>query len=164
MTGEQEEPLDLPDDDAVDLGVAFDFHLLLRAIERAMPSDATLALEGDATAPAIREFLLAHPAPEPRELVPNIRGTAVVHHLPLADLEQLRILAEDYASSEVAFHLMVYRRDEVLLWAHDAGDGSLLVSKSVSPEAVETLRETLGPRLKPHKRFGWFGLRRVRDD
>src|SRR4051812_28291233 len=116
------EPLDLRSEDALDLGRALDFHILLRAIDRAMPADATLALEGETAAPAIRRFLLAHGSSDPRELVQNAEGTVVVFHLPLADgnLGELRILAEDCVSHEVASHLMVYRGNEVLLWAHDA--------------------------------------------
>jgi hypothetical protein len=165
MRGEQREPLDLRGEDVLDLGMALDFHILLRAIDQAMPTDATLALEGGATAPAIQEFLLAHQAPDPRELVAGARGKVVVFHLPLADgnLGQLRLLAEDCVSSEVALHLAVYRGDTVLLWAHDAGGGSLLVAGSLPPETVDRLRAALGPTLKPHPRYRWFGLRRVRD-
>lgn len=163
MEGEHREPLDLRDEDALDLGRALDFHILLRAIDQAMPTDATLALEGDTAAPAIREFLLAHQAPDPRELVPNSDGEVVLFHLLLGNLGKLRILAEDCGSFEIAFHLMVYRGDEVLLWAHDAGDGSLLVAQSLPPGTVGRLREALGPTLKPYPRYRWFGLRRVRD-
>ena len=162
MTGEQ--PLDLRGEDALDLGRALDFHILLRAIDQAMPADATLALEGDAPAPVVRQFLLAHQAPDPRELVPNSDGTTLVFHLPLRDLGELRTLAEDCVSHEVASHLMVYRGSEVLLWAHDAGDGSLLVAASLPPDTVRALGEALGPTLRPHPRYRWFGLRRVRDE
>jgi hypothetical protein len=140
--------------DMLDLGMALDFHILLRAIDQAMPADATLSLEGDASAPAIEAFLLAHQAPDR------------IHHLPLADgnLAQLRLLAEDCVSFEVASHLAVYRGDELLVWAHDAGSGSLLVAGTLPPETVERLRAALGPTLKPHPRYRWFGLRRVRDE
>src|SRR3954470_15587137 len=97
MTGEQRDPLDLRDEDALDLGMALDLHILLRAIDQAMPPEATLALEGDATAPPVAAFLVDHAAADARELVANDSGDAVTFHLPLADgnLGGLRILAED---------------------------------------------------------------------
>jgi hypothetical protein len=154
--GEQREPLNT----MLDLGLALDFHILLRAIDQAMPEGATLALGGDTTAPAIEAFLLAHRAPEPGELALD----GVVYHLEKGNLGQLRLLAEDCVSFEVASHLAVYRGDEVLLWAHDAGSGSLLVAATLPPETVERLRAALGTTLKPHPRYRWFGLRRVRDE
>ena len=147
MASANRKPLDLRDRDAIDLGYGIDFHILLRAIDEAMPKDAILALEGDATAPAVAGASCANTRPpSPRELVANASGKVVVHHLPLADdnLAQLRMLAEDCASPEVAFHLAVYRDDEVLLWAHDAGDGSLRVAKSLPTETVERFRAALG--------------------
>jgi hypothetical protein len=166
MASANRQPLRLRDRDAIDLGYGIDFHILLRAIDEAMPKDAVLALEGDATAPAVAAFLREHEAADPRELVANASGKVVVHHLPLADdnLGRLRVLAEDCASPEVAFHLAIYRGEEVLLWAHDAGDGSLLVAKSLPSETVERFRSALGPTLRPYpRRYRLFGLRRVRD-
>lgn len=165
MASANRKPLELRDADAIDVGYGMDFHILLRAIDEAMPNDAVLALEGDATAPVVAAFLREHAAEDPRELAANGSGRIVVHHLPLADdnLAGLRALAEDCASPEVAFHLAVYRGDEVLLWAHDAGDGSLCVAKSLPAETVEAFREALGATLKPHRRYRFFGLFRARD-
>jgi hypothetical protein len=161
MSNDRADPLRLRAADAIDLGFALDFHILLRGIDEAMPRDAILYLEGDATAPAVEEFLKAHEAPERREISPNVRGDPAFH-LPLADdnLGQLRLLAESCASPEVAFHLAVYRGDEILLWAHDAGDGSLYVAGSLADETIERLRTALGPTLKPHVRYRWFGFLR----
>ncbi len=166
MTGDQPEPLDLRAEDALDLGRARDFHILLRALDQSMPAAATLVLEGDRTAPSIRAFLRAHTAPDARELVASDSRDVATYHLPLADgnLGELRALAEDCIASEVALHLVVYRDDEVLLWARDAGIGHLLVARSLGPETVAQIRAALGTTLEPHKRFGWFGLRRVRDE
>ena len=88
---------------------------------------------------------------------------AVAFHLPLADLAQLRLLAEDYASPEIARHLAVYRDGEVLLWAHDAGSGSLLIAGSLPPETVERVRSALGAMLRPYKRHGFLSLLRRRN-
>jgi hypothetical protein len=165
MASDRPEPVHLRDEDALDLGFALDFHILLRAIDEAMPKDAILYLEGDETAPAVEEFLKAHEVSGRREISPNVRGKVVAYHLPLAhgNLAELRLLAENCASPEVAFHLAVYRGDEILLWAHDAGDGSLEVASSLPDETLERLRAALGPTLKPHVRYRWFGLGRVRD-
>jgi hypothetical protein len=161
MADDSPQPLRVRDEDVIDLGFAVDFHILLRAIDEAMPEDAILYLEGDATAPAVAAFLRLHDAPGRREVEPNVRGEPAFH-LPLAggNLAELRMLAESCASPEVAFHLAVYRGDEILLWAHDAGDGSLLVASSLPDETLERLREALGPTLKAHVRYRWFGLRR----
>jgi hypothetical protein len=168
MAGDHGEPLELRDEDAIDLGYAADFHILLRAIDETMPEDAILYLEGDATAtaPAVAEFLRAQEAADRREVVDNASSrTPIAFHLPLADLGQLRLLAESYASPEVAFHLAVYRGDEVILWAHDAGYGSLLLAESLPPDTVERMRSALGATLRPYpRRRRLFGLLRPRDE
>ncbi len=160
------QPLDLDHERAIDLGYATDFHILLRAIDEALPRDGILVLEGDATAPAVAQFLREHAADEPRALRANARGPVVVFHLPLAhgNLGRLRLLAEDFASPEIAFHLAVYRGEEVLLWAHDAGAGAVLLADSLPPETVERFRTALGTTLRPYRRYRWFGLRQARDE
>ena len=165
MAGDQGKPLELRRSDAIDLGYAIDFHILLRAIDETMPEDAILYLEGDATAPALAEFLREHEAIDRRELVANADGNVVTFHLPLADgkLGELRALAEDYAAPEVAFHLAVYRGDEVLLWAHDAGDGSLVLARSLPDATVDRVRVALGDSLRPYRRHGFLSLFRSRD-
>ena len=165
MAGDHREPLGLAREDAVDLGYALDFHILLRAIDETMPSDAILRLEGDATAPPIARFLREHAADDARELAAGSAGHAVTFHLPLAgdNLARLRLLAEDHAAPEVAFHLAVYRGDEVLLWARDAGYGSLLLARSLPPETVEEMRSALGGTLRPYVRHSFFGLFRRRN-
>jgi hypothetical protein len=166
VTGDSDQPLDFRLEDTIDLGYADDFHILLRAIDEAMPRDAILYLEGDATAPAVAEFLRMHVAADRREVVGNASSRkTIAFHLPLADLGQLRLLAESFASPEVAFHLAVYRHGEVILWAHDAGYGSLLLAKSLPPDTVERMRSALGATLRPYRRSrGLFGLRRARDE
>jgi hypothetical protein len=165
MAGDQEKPLELRRSDAVDLGYAIDFHILLRAIDETMPEDAILYLEGDATAPALAEFLRAHESTDRRELVVNAEGKVVTFHLPLADgiLGEFRALAEDYAAPEVAYHVAVYRGDEVLLWAHDAGDGSLQLARSLPDATVDRMRLALGNSLRPYSRYGFFTLFRSRN-
>ena len=72
---------------------------------------------------------------------------------------------QDCASPEVAFHLAVYRGEDVLLWADDAGDGTILVAKSLPPETVERFRSALGASLRPYpRRHRLFGLGRARDE
>jgi hypothetical protein len=165
MAGDDGEPLFLRRADAVDLGLAVDFHLLLRAIEQAMPPDATLALEGTEVAPAIARYLVANAAPEPRALEPHGDVPGRVFHLPLAGdaVAGLRVLAEEHVASEVADHLTVYRDDEVLLWAHDAGGGRLHVARSLPAETVAAFRDALAWTLKPRRR-GLLGRLRPRRD
>jgi hypothetical protein len=164
MAGDQEKPLELRSKDAVDLGYAIDFHILLRAIDETMPEGSILYLEGGATAPAIAEFLREHEAAGRRELVAGADGTVAAFHLQLVDgnLGSLRVLAENYAASEVASHLAVYRGDEVLLWAHDAGVGSLLLARSLPDATADLMRTALGTSLRPYARHSLFGLFRSR--
>ncbi len=162
MARDQRPPLQLRDGDAIDLGFATDFHILLRAIEHAMPKDAVLYLEGGATPRTLAAFLRARQAVERRDVTPNGRGEAECFHLPLAggNLQALRLLAEDCVSPEVARHLAVYRGDEVLLWARDAGNGPLLLAASLPDETIERFESALGASLRRPRRYGWFGLRR----
>jgi hypothetical protein len=166
MASANREPLDLREEDAIDVGYATSFHVLLRAIEASMPDDAILYLEGEATAPAVAAFLREHAAAEPRELVANSTRSTAVFHLPLADgnLGRLRLLAEDFIASEVASHLVVYRGDEVLLWAHQAGSGSVQLARSLPPAASERFRSALGSTFRPHQRSRWRSLRRARHE
>ena len=166
MAGDHRKPpLALRPGDAIDLGYAIDFHILLRAIDETMPADAILCLEGDATTPAIAGFLREHEAADRRELVADSAGQIVTSHLPLAggNLGRLRLLAESHAAPEIAFHLAVYRGDEVLLWARDAGNGSLLLAQSLPPATVEQVRTALGDTLRPYRRHSLFGLFRRRN-
>ncbi len=165
MARDRDKALGLDSRDAIDLGYAIDFHILLRAIDETMPEDAILYLEGDATAPALAEFLREHEAIDRRELVANADGKVVTFHLQLADgnLGELRALAENYAAPEVAFHLAVYRGDEVLLWAHDAGDGSLLLARTLPDATVDRMRMALGNSLRPYPRHSFFALFRSRN-
>jgi hypothetical protein len=166
MAGDDGEPLSLARADARDLGLAIDFHILLRAIEAALPSDATLALEGGETAPAVERYLRDNAAPEPRALEASARAPARVFHVPMTALPGLRLLAEDHPSPEIASHLVVYRGAEVLLWAHDAGGGPLEVARSLPEERVARLREELDWTLKPHgsRRRRLLGLLRRRHE
>ena len=93
----------------------------------------------------------------------NQRGATERFHLPLEHLPALRLLAEDHPAPEIAFHLAVHRDREVLLWAHDAGYGHVLVASSLSDETIERFRSALGTAIKPPKRYGFFGLFRARN-
>jgi hypothetical protein len=163
MAGEHEPPAELRGAEGIDLGYATDFHILLRAIDAAMPEDATLYLEGNEIAPAVARFLREHDLVMRREIASE-RGVGAFH-LPLADgaLRELRILAEDHLRFEVASHLAVYRFDETLMWARDAGDGIVTLATSLPDEAIERFREALGSTLRRPKRRTWLWSR-PRDD
>ena len=134
------EPASLP------LGYVSDLYALLRAIDETMPKDATLYVEGSSIARAVREFLGARPAASDRELE---RGTRFpvpkTFHMPLegGNLAGLRALAELHAEPEICDHLAVYRDDELLLMAHDAGFGDVEVASSLPEDAVRRFRLTL---------------------
>jgi hypothetical protein len=121
---------------------------LLAAVDDAMPKDAVLYLEGGSIAPEIAAFLAARPALEPREVARGtIWPTARTFHVPLTALPEVRALAERHAAPEVCDHLVVYRGDEWLLWAHDAGYGYVQLARSLPVETVERFRLALGDAL-----------------
>ena len=162
---DEQQPLDLRAEAAIDLGYATDFHILLRAIDEVMPEDAVLCLDGAETAPAVAAFLREREPAVTPAMRPNSHAQTAIFHLPLADgnLAGLRLLAEDHPAPEIASHLAVYRGREVLLWAHDAGDGSVLLARSLPEETIERFRAALGASLRLPKRYGFFGLFRPRD-
>jgi hypothetical protein len=164
MAGEHE-PRELPGAEGIDLGYATDFHLLLRAVDASMPDDATLYLEGDQIAPAVARFLREHDVALRRQIAGDSPRGVSAFHLPLADgaLRELRTLAEDHLRFEVASHLAVYRGDETLVWAHDAGDGIVTLATSLPDETIERFREALGSTLRRPKRRTWLWSR-PRDD
>ena len=73
-----------------------------------------------------------------------------VFHIPLTGdtLGQFRDLADKHAAAEVADHLGVYRDEDVLLWAHDAGYGYVYVARDLSESIVEALRDALGDAIR----------------
>jgi len=144
-------PLRLHDEDAVDIGYVTDLYELLLAIDEVLPKDAILYLEGTSIVPAVSEFLQASEADETPEVEPNTTWPRPrVFHLPLTgtNLAELRSLADRHAEPEIANHLVVYRGDDVLLWAHDAGNGHVQLSRSLSSEVVERFRAALGTTLR----------------
>ena len=159
MAGDHGPPAELRGAEGIDLGYATEFHILLRAIDAAMPEDATLYLEGDGIAPAVARFLREH------DIVLRREAEAGAFHLPLGDgnLRELRTIAEDHLRFEVASHLAVYRGDETLMWAHDAGDGIVTLAASLPDETIERFRDALGPTLRRPKRRTWLWSR-PRDD
>ena len=163
MTREME--LQLSEADSVSIGYVSDPYALLRAIDEAMPKDAILYVEGNSIVREIKDFLTSRQAGTPREIE---RGTTwpkpKTFHMLLegTNLAELRALAEHHAAPEICDHLVVYRGDQVLLAAYDAGDNVVDVTKSLSQETVECLCEALGTALterKPHGFLGRFFLR-----
>jgi hypothetical protein len=153
--------LELRSADAIDLGSATDFHILLRAIDETLPHDTVLLLEGTAIAAPVAAFLRANAAPEPHEVASFGTPRAPAFHLPLSELADLRTLAEDHLRSEVATHLAVYR-DDILLWAPRAGDGVVSITRALPDETIGAFRTALGTTLKQPSRRRWL-FSRVRD-
>ncbi len=144
-------PLTLNDADALEIGYVRDLYRLLRAIDEAMPKDAVLYLEGTDFAPDVASFLESRPAQDRREIKAHtLWPKPKVFHIPLTgdNLAQLRNLAEKHAGPEVADHLVVYRGENVLLWAHDAGYGYVRVARDLSQSIVEALRNALGDAIR----------------
>lgn len=136
-------------DALVDLGHVRRLDTLLEALEVGMPADAIVYVEGVAFADDVRATLAALPtAPEALRRA-DLRGTLwpspSSFHLPVSSgvLAVLRDMETRHASPEVCDHLAVYRGEEILALAHDAGDGVLLVGRSLSDDAVETMRQVI---------------------
>lgn len=125
-----------------------DIELLLEAIQAALPEDAVLYLENSRRymPSELLEFLDGNPAPHPRQVA---RGTlwpkpATFHVVALpSTLERLRDVASRHAAPEVCDHLVVYRDDDVLLTAYDAGGGSVFVAKSLGQATIARMRLVL---------------------
>jgi hypothetical protein len=144
-------PLILEEGDAREIGYVTDLKRLLQAIDETMPRDSVLYLEGTSIAPDVATFLESRSAKDQREVTPNtLWPKPKVFHVPLAgdNLAQLRNLADNHADPEVADHLVVYRRDDVLLWAHDAGYGYVRVARNLRESIVNALRNALGDRIR----------------
>jgi hypothetical protein len=148
-----DEGLHFLDSESVTIGYVTDLYALLRALDETMPPDAILYVEGTSFAPEIKAFLSSRHAP-PRKIAPGtIYPRPKTFHLPLTgtNLADLRALAERHAEPEVADHLAVYRGDELLLSAYDAGDGEVQIARSLPAPTVERLRLALGEALRGHR-------------
>jgi hypothetical protein len=144
-------PLILSDADALEIGYVTDLYELLRAIDEAMPKDAVLYVEATAIAPDVASFLETRSARDRRQITPNtLWPKPKVFHMPLTgeNLAEFRDLAERHAEPEVADHLVVYRGEDVLLWAHDAGDGYVDIARDLSESIVEAFRDALGDAIR----------------
>jgi hypothetical protein len=156
-----EPPAELRGAEGIDLGYATEFHILLGAIDEAMPVDATLYLEGTQIAPPVARYLRERDLVLQREIATESTRGVDAFRLPLADraLRGLRDIAENHLRFEVASHLAVYRGDETLLWAHDAGDGIVTLATSLADETIERFGAALGASLKRPKRRTWLWSR-----
>ena len=143
-------PLILSEADAIEIGYVTDLYTLLRAIDEAMPKDAVLYVEGTAIAADVASFLESRTARDKRRIKPNtLWPKPKVFHLPLTgdNLADFRNLAEKHAEPEVADHLVVYRGDDVRMWAHDAGSGYVDVARDLSESTVAAFRGALGDAI-----------------
>jgi hypothetical protein len=136
---------------------------LLEALEAGMPSDAVVYVEGVAFAADVRAALAALPQLPEEQRRTDLRGTLLPvpesFHVPVGSgvLHVLRELEQRHASAEVCIHLAVYRGDEILALAHDAGDASLLVGRALAPDAVEEMRRIVAREVaERHGRQGRF--------
>jgi hypothetical protein len=146
-----DEPLTLAEADAVLVGHVSDLYALLRAIDEVMPEDAVLCVEGTTVAPDVASFLESRETPHTSATAPNtLWPEPQFFYLPLTatNLRDLRLLAERHAEPEIADHLVVYRDREVLMWAHDAGSGSVWVSRKLPRTMIDSFREALGDTLR----------------
>jgi hypothetical protein len=139
------EGISLHVEEAINLGRAGDLDALLHAIE-ALPDDAVLYVEGTSIAPDIEEFLRAHAIQSTTIITRGTawpRSTTLHVRLDPGLVARLRELAERHAGPEICDHLVVYRDDDVLLSAYDAGSETVWVRRDLPAEVVARLRDRL---------------------
>jgi hypothetical protein len=144
-------PMGLNERDEMRVGYVDDFYELLRAIDEAMPKGAVLYVEGSSIARDVAAFLDGHKAPDPRRIVAGTKWPkARVFHLPLSgtNLTELRKIAESHAEPEVADHLVVYRDEQVLLSAYDAGSNDIYLWRALPAETITAFQYALGDALQ----------------
>lgn len=136
-------------DALVDLGHVRRLDTLLEALDVGMPADAIVYVEGVAFADDVRAALVALPAAPEALRRADLRGTLwpspSSFHLPVSSgvLAVLRDLEKRHATPEVCAHLAVYRGQEIVALAHDAGDGVLLVGRSLPDAALKAMRQVV---------------------
>ena len=143
-----ERRLELREEDAIQLGYVRDLDALLRAVEEAMPHDATLYIEGRPIAAEIEALLETRHADAHEEVARHtLWPRPKTFHVPLAGttVSELRALASNHADPEVCDHVVVYRDGAVLLSAHDAGFGYVYVNRELPTEVIDRLRLILAP-------------------
>jgi len=147
------EELRFRDGESIMLGYVSDLYELLRAIDETMARDAVLCLESTTPARDVRRFLEERQASErPAVGAGTVWPKPELFHLPLSgtNLAELRTLVgEGHAEPEITDHLVVYRGDRVLLWAHDAGFGYVELARSLPDEVLDRFRAILGESLRP---------------
>lgn len=135
--------------DVIDLGCVRRLDTLLEALDAGMPPDAVLYVEGVAFADDVRAAIAALPSVPKEQRRNDLRGTLLpmpdTFHIPVRSgvLGIMRELEQRHASAEVCTHLAVYRGDEILALAHDAGDAPLFVGRTLAPDAVERMRRVV---------------------
>jgi hypothetical protein len=143
--------LGLRAEDTVVVGYVTDLYELLRSIDEVIPKDAVLSIEGTSVVPAIGKFLETRAVANPPEIKPGtLSPKPHFFHLPLegTNLAELRALADNHAEPEIADHLVVYRGNDVLLSAYDAGDGEVCLSRSLPPDIIERFSAALDGFLR----------------
>jgi hypothetical protein len=142
---------DFKDAEVWDLGRVRRLDVLLEALEAGMPADAIVYVESASFADDILAALAALPAIPKDQRRTDLQGTLwpspTSFHLPVRTgvLGLLRELERRHAEPEVCEHVAVYRGEEILALAYDAGGGALLVGRTLSPEAVEKMRRIIDP-------------------
>ncbi len=134
--------LDYETDAGIDIGYVGDFYALLRAIDEVVPRGSVMYAEGQ-PADEIRAFLMEHGASVRQRVW---RGTFFPEpecfHLAIErdNLTRFRKIADKYAEPEIAYHLVVYDADGVLVSAYDAGDDNVGLSARLGEAAIQQFK------------------------
>jgi len=135
-------------EDLEKVGRVDDLGRLLECIQQVLPKDAVLYLEGSRRhmAAELRDFLEENPSPHiadvPKGTVwPKSAKYYLQANYP--NLNRLRAIESRYPQPEVCDHLVVYRGDEVLITAYDAGAGDVFVSPRLPAGDLAQIRRIL---------------------
>jgi hypothetical protein len=133
--------------EAIEVGEVCDISKLFAALASALPVGAVLYAEGTNIAPDVQEFLGSESV-EPAARV--TQGTSWPEsqqfHVPAtpANLMRMHELSLRHAEPEVCDHLVVYRDEDVLISAYDAGFGTVYARRDLPKAALDRLREAAG--------------------
>lgn len=112
-----------------------------------LPPDSILYFEGTSIGSEPAAFYSAHRAAQAVEVARDtIAPVPDVYHVRFSAevTEQLRALAARHAVAEMCDHLKAYRGRSLLLYFHDAFDGTLRISEHLGEETVAPFARALG--------------------
>jgi hypothetical protein len=130
---------------AVEIGYVSDLTKLFDALT-GLPEGSTIYLEGTSFAPEVTAWLESASVPTGTLVT---RGTIwpkpTAYDIPATpqNLSTLARLSERHAEPEMCDHLVVFRGDQVLVSAYDAGYDTVFAQRDLPADVIERLRQAV---------------------